>query len=292
MIPLITMGIPGSVVDAILIGALIIHNLEPGPLLFTTNPEIAYGVISAYLIGNIIMFGIMIFAVVYVAKVLYVPRAYLLAAILLFCVIGILSQLIWRSKNKLGSKLDLSMLDCQIAILENAIARFSVEKKIPEPLGTDHPTISPFGVFKTKNGAITLAAGNNKIFKKLCDAIECKKLNDDVLFSTNKKRNKNLKLLKIKIESKLKNKNSEFWIKKFRKSDIPCAPINTIKNIVDDPHLKERKMVLDYRNNKFNSFKVTGNPLKFNFFKEKKQPKKSPKLNENKDEILKFFGIS
>jgi putative tricarboxylic transport membrane protein len=83
------MGIPGSVVDAILIGALIIHNLEPGPLLFTTNPEIAYGVISAYLIGNIIMFGIMIFAVVHVAKVLYVPRAYLLAAILLFCVIGI-----------------------------------------------------------------------------------------------------------------------------------------------------------------------------------------------------------
>ncbi|CAI8301477.1 MAG: Uncharacterised protein [Bacteroidetes bacterium MED-G17] len=89
LIPLITMGIPGSVVDAILIGALIIHNLEPGPLLFTTNPEIAYGVISAYLIGNIIMFGIMIFAVVHVAKVLYVPRAYLLAAILMFCVIGI-----------------------------------------------------------------------------------------------------------------------------------------------------------------------------------------------------------
>ena len=89
LIPLITMGIPGSVVDAILIGALIIHNLEPGPLLFTTNPEIAYGVISAYLIANIIMFVIMIFAVVHIAKVLYVPRAYLLASILLFCVIGI-----------------------------------------------------------------------------------------------------------------------------------------------------------------------------------------------------------
>ena len=209
----------------------------------------------------------------------------------LFCVIGILSQLIWRSKNKLGSKLDLSMLDCQIAILENAIARFSVEKKIPEPLGTDHPTISPFGVFKTKNGAITLAAGNNKIFKKLCDAIEYKKLNYDILFSTNKKRNKNLKLLKIQIESKLKNKKSEFWINKLRKNDIPCAPINNIKNIVEDPHLKERKMVLDYRYNKFNSLKVTGNPLKFNFLKEKKQPKKSPELNENRDEILKFFGI-
>ena len=117
------------------------------------------------------------------------------------------------------------------------------------------------------------------------------KLNYDILFSTNKKRNKNLKLLKIQIESKLKNKKSEFWINKLRKNDIPCAPINNIKNIVEDPHLKERKMVLDYRYNKFNSLKVTGNPLKFNFLKEKKQPKKSPELNENRDEILKFFGI-
>lgn len=89
LIPLITMGIPGSLVEAILIGALIIHNLEPGPLLFTNNPEIAYGVISAYLIGNIIMFGILIFSVFHIAKLLFVPRVYLLSLILLFCIIGV-----------------------------------------------------------------------------------------------------------------------------------------------------------------------------------------------------------
>lgn len=89
LIPLITLGIPGSVVDAILIGALIIHNLEPGPLLFINAPEVAYGVIAAYLVGNIIMFGIMMLAVRHIAKVLYVPRAFLLTSILVFCVIGI-----------------------------------------------------------------------------------------------------------------------------------------------------------------------------------------------------------
>lgn len=89
LIPLITLGIPGSVVDAILIGALIIHNLEPGPLLFVNNPEIAYGVIAAYLVGNIVMFGIMILAVAHIAKVLYVPRAFLLSTIIVFCVVGI-----------------------------------------------------------------------------------------------------------------------------------------------------------------------------------------------------------
>lgn len=89
LIPLITLGIPGSVVDAILIGALIIHNMEPGPLLFINNPDVAYGVIAAYFVGNIIMFGIMLIAAARIAKLLYVPRSYLLSSILLFCVLGI-----------------------------------------------------------------------------------------------------------------------------------------------------------------------------------------------------------
>ena len=88
MIPLITMGIPGSVVDAILLGALIIHNMQPGPLLFTTNPEVAYGFISSYLIANIIMVVLMLGAVVQIAKVMYIPKSYLLAGVLVFCVIG------------------------------------------------------------------------------------------------------------------------------------------------------------------------------------------------------------
>ncbi|MEZ5864207.1 MAG: tripartite tricarboxylate transporter permease [Geminicoccaceae bacterium] len=88
LIPLITMGIPGSVVEAILIGALIIHNLQPGPLLFVTNPEIAYGVIASYLVANIFMAVMMLAAVGWISRLMYLPRAYLLTAILFFCVIG------------------------------------------------------------------------------------------------------------------------------------------------------------------------------------------------------------
>ncbi len=88
LVPLITMGIPGSVVEAILIGALIIHNLQPGPLLFATNPEVAYGVIAAYLVANLMMAVMMLAAVGWIARLMYLPRAYLLTAILLFCVVG------------------------------------------------------------------------------------------------------------------------------------------------------------------------------------------------------------
>lgn len=88
LIPLITMGIPGSVTEAILIGALTIHNLQPGPLLFQNAPEIAYGIIAAYLVANIFMLVMMWSAVRYIAKVVNIPRAALLSVILVFCVVG------------------------------------------------------------------------------------------------------------------------------------------------------------------------------------------------------------
>lgn len=88
LIPLITMGIPGSVTEAILIGALTIHSLQPGPLLFQNAPEVAYGIIAAYLIANLIMLALMWTAVRYIAAVAQVPRAWLLSTILVFCVVG------------------------------------------------------------------------------------------------------------------------------------------------------------------------------------------------------------
>ena len=90
----------------------------------------------------------------------------------LYAVIGVLTQIIFRNQSQKGSRLDLSMLDCQVAILENAIARYSVEKKIPYPLGTDHPSITPFGAFRTLDGTLAIAIGNNKMFKDFCYSIK------------------------------------------------------------------------------------------------------------------------
>lgn len=88
LIPLITMGIPGSVTEAILIGALTIHNLQPGPLLFQNAPEVAYGIIAAYLVANILMLIMMWGAVRYIAQIVRLPRSGLMAVILVFCVTG------------------------------------------------------------------------------------------------------------------------------------------------------------------------------------------------------------
>ncbi len=88
LIPLIAMGIPGSVIDAILIGALMIHSIQPGPTLFITNPDIVYAMIAACLIGNIVMLAVMTGTVNWVAKLAYIPRTYMLPVIIVCCVIG------------------------------------------------------------------------------------------------------------------------------------------------------------------------------------------------------------
>ena len=88
LIPLITMGIPGSVTEAILIGALTIHNLQPGPLLFQNAPEIAYGIIAAYLVANVLMLMLMWGLVRYIAQIVRLPRSGLMTVILVFCVTG------------------------------------------------------------------------------------------------------------------------------------------------------------------------------------------------------------
>ena len=88
LIPLVAMGIPGSVIDAILLGALILHGLQPGPQLFRQNPTLIYTIMGTYFVANIFMFGFLVVAARGIAKLADIPRAFLIPVILTFCVVG------------------------------------------------------------------------------------------------------------------------------------------------------------------------------------------------------------
>ena len=210
----------------------------------------------------------------------------------LYAVIGILTQLIYRDQTNKGSRLDLSMLDCQVAILENAVARYSVEKTPPSPLGTDHPSITPFGAFKTKDGSIAIAAGNDKLFFQLCEAIGEKFLTKNKLFSNNENRNKNLSTLRPLIEKKLMTKKTSYWQKKLTLQKIPNSIVNNIHEAIENSQIRNRKMILNYKDRKVRKLLISGNPLNFSFSKKTKISKKSPDLNEHKEDIIKFLKLS
>jgi putative tricarboxylic transport membrane protein len=88
LIPLVAMGIPGSVIDAILLGALVLHGLQPGPRLFSEHPELVHTIMGTYFLANLVMFAVMIASVGFLAKLVRFPRPYLLPIILTFCIAG------------------------------------------------------------------------------------------------------------------------------------------------------------------------------------------------------------
>ena len=208
----------------------------------------------------------------------------------LFTAIGINAALYDRQKTGKGTFIDVSMLDCQIAILENAIARYLSKNEIPEPMGSRHPSIAPFEAFKTKDSFLIIAAGNDKLFKSLCEVLEIPNIATDEMYKTNSLRSQNIDKLKIIIEDKLKHKNTDEWIKVMENLKIPCGPIFNIKQAVENPQIKERNMIVKSFHKKIGEFKSAGNPIKMSTYKDEKTRGDIPDLDEHRDKILKEFS--
>jgi CoA:oxalate CoA-transferase len=207
----------------------------------------------------------------------------------LFTAIGINAALYDRQKTGKGMFIDVSMLDCQIAILENAIARYLSKNEIPKPMGSRHPSIAPFEAFKTKDNYIIIAAGNEKLFKELCLALNRKDLIEDKRFISNDSRCKNMNELKKIFEEILITKNTSEWIKKLTLKNIPCGPINNIKEAVESEQITARNMIVSANHKSIGNFKLAGNPIKMSSYSDEKTRGDIPDLDEHRKKILKEF---
>ena len=208
----------------------------------------------------------------------------------LFTTIGINAALYDREKTGKGTFIDVSMLDCQIAILENAIARYLSKNEIPKPMGSRHPSIAPFEAFKTKDSYIIIAAGNDKLFEKLCNILEISQIFNDERFNTNSLRSKNMEELKIILENKLSSKTTSEWVSQMEKEKIPCGPIYNIKEAVENPQVKSRNMIVKAYHKVIGDFKLAGNPIKMSTYKDETTRGDIPDLDEHREKILKEFS--
>ncbi len=207
----------------------------------------------------------------------------------LFTAIGINAALYDRQKTGKGMFIDVSMLDCQIAILENAIARYLSKNEIPKPMGSRHPSIAPFEAFKTKDSYIIIAAGNDKLFEKLCNLLQIPKVSKDPKFSDNSSRAKNMDELKKILEEKLLSKKTSDWVSEMEKDKIPCGPIFNIKEAVENPQIESRNMIVKAFHKVVGDFKLAGNPIKMSSYKDEKTRGVIPDLDEHRQKIIKEF---
>ena len=182
------------------------------------------------------------------------------------------------------------MLDCQIAILENAIARYLSKNEIPKPMGSRHPSIAPFEAFKTKDSYIIIAAGNDKLFENLCNALDLKDLIMDEKYKSNSSRSENMNELKKILEQKLINKTTNEWVKNLENLKIPCGPIFNIKEAVENPQVEARNMIVKAYHKVIGDFKLAGNPIKMSTYKDEKTRGDIPDLDEHREKIIKEFN--
>lgn len=180
----------------------------------------------------------------------------------LFGTIGILTALHVRNKSGEGQKVDVSMLDSQVAILENAISRYEVTGKVPGPLGTRHPSIAPFQGFPTKDYYVIIPCGNDALWDKLCHVLGMEQYKEDPRFKDNKDRVDHIDELEKIINEITKTKTTNEWVESMNAVGHPVGVINTIDKVINDPQIVARNMIVEVEHPVAGKIKFAGNPIK------------------------------
>jgi len=203
----------------------------------------------------------------------------------LFGVTASLAALYERERSGQGQYVDLAMMDCQVALCENAFSRYFASGKVPKPLGSRHPIRTPFQAFPTQTDYMVVIANREKEWKKLCRLIGREELTDDERFSTNDLRSKNHAALESVLSDIFRAKPRDEWLALFDREGFVASPVNTIEQVANDSHAQAREMFLDMAHPRLGSIKLVGTPMKFSrtSCEIKKAP---PDLGEHTKDIL------
>ena len=212
----------------------------------------------------------------------------------LYATISILSALRFRDQTSLGQHLDISLLDSQVSWLSYVAQSYLISGNIPDRIGNDHPSIVPYQTVKAKDGLMVLAIANDRQFKNFCEFSGLYDLCENSKFKSNSSRVKNRKELNKIIGKTILKKTITEWVQGLTKINVPCGPINNIKQVFDDPQVKSRKMKINMKHKKSKTGKINivGSPMNFSVSKirYKKTP---PTLGEDTKKFLnKFLKIS
>ncbi len=212
----------------------------------------------------------------------------------LFLCISILACLQERQASGQGQMIDISMLDCQVAILENAFVRYLNTGEVPQPLGTRHPVFTPFQVFPSRDGyvAVALIGGVRDQWPLYCALIDRVDLIDDQRFRDGWLRTQNYAILEPILNAAMRAKTTQEWLVELEQAGIPCGPVNTIDRVAADLQIQAREMIVNVHHPQAGSFKVTNTPVKLSRTPARLE-RASPDLGEHTTEVLReSLGIT
>lgn len=180
----------------------------------------------------------------------------------MFAAIGILAALRARERTGAGQHIDLALLDSQVAWLINVASNYLVSGQLPGRYGNAHPNTAPYQLFRTRDGYLALAVGNEPQWRKFCQAIEAPHLADRPEFATNPKRVENRQALTETLGAIFASRSAQEWTERLVAAGIPCGPINTVDKVLANPQVLARQMVVELTHPTGGPLKLVGSPLK------------------------------
>jgi crotonobetainyl-CoA:carnitine CoA-transferase CaiB-like acyl-CoA transferase len=202
----------------------------------------------------------------------------------MFAVMGIQAAIINRSESGLGQHVDISMLDCQISMLNYMATMHTMSGLIPEPIGNSHFVHMPYNTFHTKDFPIVIAAVGDQFWPRLLKIFKDPKLKNPI-YENAFERQKNKKEIENILQKELLNELSEYWLDELEKESVPCARVNNLEQAINDEQVQYRNMLVDVAHPEGGSVKVPGNPIKLSSY-ENEEYSSPPLLGEHTKEVL------
>ena len=203
----------------------------------------------------------------------------------MYASIAVCAALAHRANTGVGQHLDLALFDSLVAVLANQGGNYLATGKPPGRLGNDHPNIAPYQVFRTADGSLILACGNDNLFRKFCEVAGCLALADDSRFASNGKRVENrVELTRLLNEVFLKRPTKE-WIARLEAAGVPCGPINDLSQVFSEPQALARELRMELPHPSAGKVSLVRSPMRFS-----ETPVEHgvppPTLGQHTDEVL------
>jgi crotonobetainyl-CoA:carnitine CoA-transferase CaiB-like acyl-CoA transferase len=208
----------------------------------------------------------------------------------MYATVGILAALRHRDRTGEGQYIDLALYDAQVAWLINAATNHLVSGKVPARIGNRHPNIAPYQTFKTADGDIAIAVGNDQQFARFCLAIGTPELVGDERFARNRDRVINIDALDELVTEALQADTAENWERRLIAAEIPAGRVATIDQVLSDPHTVAREMVVDMETNEAQPLRLLGNPLKMSVTPARFD-RAPPHVDQDRDDIMQMLRV-
>ena len=203
----------------------------------------------------------------------------------MYASIAICAAIAHRAETGIGQHLDLALLDSQIALLAYQNTNYFATGNPPKRIGNLHPNIVPYQPFKTADGDVILACGNDNLYRKFCEAAACMDLAEDPRFAGNGKRVENRAELTRLLQAVFAKRSTREWVEILEAAGIPNGPINDVAQVFEEPQVKARGIRVELDHPVAGKLPTVASPMRFSAtpVEHKLAP---PVLGQHTEEIL------